>query len=172
MNPVYENILTRRSCRAYTDKPISAEALQAILAAGASAPSAMNKQTRQFTVLRTEKSIAALAQALRSALNRPAYDLFKPAALVIVSNDPANPNSGFDCACSLENIFLAAHSFNIASCWINQMKDVENAPVVRELLTTFGVPVGHHVFGMASLGYAVSPSTAVDKSAQVIHYAD
>ncbi len=172
MRQVYDTLLTRRSCRAFTDQPISQEDLETILTAGIYAPSAMNKQTRQFTVLRTRNNIDALSDAMAKALGREGYTLFKPAALVIVSNDPGNPNSGFDCACALENIFLMAHALGIGSCWINQMKDAETDPDVKQLLATFGVPADHHVYGMAVLGYPAKPAREADKSAQVIHFAD
>ena len=172
MNPVYNAILSRRSCRFYTNQPISPENLHMILTAGTHAPSAMNSQTRQFTVLRTRENIAVLAEAAGIVLGRSNYDLFKPAVLVIVSDDAINPNSGFDCACALENIFLMAHELGIGSCWINQMKDAENHPSVRKLLSDFGVPPAHHVYGMAALGYAAVPASNMDKSKQVIHFAD
>ena len=172
MNSIYNAILSRRSCRTYTNQPISPEDLQMILTAGIYAPSAMNSQTRQLTVLRTRENIALLADAAGKVLGRSNYDLFKPASLVIVSNDPGNPNGGFDCACTLENIFLMAHELGIGSCWINQMKDAEDHPSVRKLLADFGVPPAHHVYGMAALGYAAAPASAMDKSTQVIHFAD
>lgn len=172
MNPVYDLILTRRSCRSFSDRPIDPDDLQSILTAGAYAPSAMNRQTRQFTVLRNHETISRLAHAMGGPLGRPEYTLFNPAALVIVSNDPTNPNSGFDCACALENMFLMAHGLGIGSCWINQMKDAEHDPTVRQMLTGFGVPQDHHVYGMAVLGYAAGPPKPADKSAQVVRYVD
>lgn len=42
---VLNNILTRRSCRKYTDQPVSKEDLDTILKAGIYAPSGMNKQS-------------------------------------------------------------------------------------------------------------------------------
>ena len=172
MNPVFENIKTRRSIRAYQEQSIPGEALQMILDAAVCAPSGKNSQTRQFTVLRTPKTIQALSDATAAALERKEYNFFKPACLIIVSDGTVNSNSGFDCACALENIFLMAHGLGIGSCWINQMKDVENNPQVREMLTALGVPPHHHVYGMAALGYASVAPRAMDKSPQVIHFAD
>ena len=45
MNEVMENILTRRSVRAFLEKEIPMEELEQIVKAGAYAPSAMNRQT-------------------------------------------------------------------------------------------------------------------------------
>ena len=145
-----------------------------IVKAGVYAPSGMNRQTRQFTVLHKADDIRALTAAMAKALGKEGYDLYRPAALVLVSNEPENPNSGFDCACALENMFLMAHSLMIGSCWINQMKDVQENPAVRALLTAYGIPQGHYVYGLAALGYpAVSAKEhRVDKSAQVVRFVD
>ena len=51
-NAVLDNILTRRSCRAYTDRPVSKEDLDTILKAAIYAPSGMSRQSWQFTVIR------------------------------------------------------------------------------------------------------------------------
>ena len=51
-NAVLDNILTRRSCRAYTDRPVSKEDLDTILKAAIYAPSGMSRQSWKFTVIR------------------------------------------------------------------------------------------------------------------------
>ena len=61
MNTVMENLLTRRSIRAFEDREIPGQELDAILKAAQYAPSAMNRQTWQFTVLRSRAKIQELA---------------------------------------------------------------------------------------------------------------
>ncbi|MCL1855364.1 MAG: nitroreductase [Clostridia bacterium] len=174
MHLVLQNILDRRSCRAFTNEPVRREDLQDIVKAGVYAPSGMNRQTRQFTVLHKRNDIQILTAAMAQALGKEDYDLYRPTALVLVSNEPGNPNSGFDCACALENIFLTAHSLGIGSCWINQMKAVQNVPDVRAMLTAYGIPQDHSVYGMAALGYpdASAKGHKVDKTAQVVRFID
>lgn len=58
-NAVLDNILTRRSCRAYTDRPVSKEDLDTILKAAIYAPSGMSRQSWQFTVIRKRKYTGA-----------------------------------------------------------------------------------------------------------------
>lgn len=45
-----------------------------------------------------------------------------------------------DCACALQNIFLAAKSLGIGSCWINQLGQTCDDPDVRAFLTGLGIP--------------------------------
>lgn len=70
MNAVMENILTRRSTRAFEKKPIPTEELDQILQAAIYAPSGMNRQTWQFTVVTDTEKIQELASAIGKALGR------------------------------------------------------------------------------------------------------
>ena len=74
MNAVMENILTRRSVRAFEKKPIPTEELDQILQAAIYAPSGMNRQTWQFTVVTDTEKIQELASAIGKALGREGYD--------------------------------------------------------------------------------------------------
>lgn len=171
MNAVLENLLTRRSIRSFTDQPISRENLEQIVKAGTYAPSGRNSQTWQFTVVDCQETIGTIAEAMRQALGAEHYDLYRPTALIMVSNDPDNHNGLADCACALENIFLAAHSLGIGSCWINQMKDAQKDPKVRELLDKLGVPKNHVVWGTAALGYAADTPQAKPRRDGVVVWA-
>ena len=54
---------------------------------------------------------------------------------------------------SFENIFLAAHSLNIGSCWIHALNMVGDDPKIRSFLTELGVPENYVVYGTAILGF-------------------
>ena len=86
MNAVMENLLTRRSIRAFEDRPIPKEELDQILKAAQYAPSAMNRQTWQFTVLRSRAKIQELAAAIGKALGRENYTMYEPQTIIITSN--------------------------------------------------------------------------------------
>ena len=61
-----------------------------------------------------------------------------------------------DCACAMQNIFLAAKSLGIGSCWINQLGQTYDDPEVRAFLTKLSIPENHRVYGCAALGYAAA----------------
>lgn len=153
MNSIIENILTRRSVRAFTEKKISREELETLVKCALYAPSARNLQTWQFTVISEKKDIEKLASAVGRTLGRDNYDMYKPSALIIPSNTVDSPFGRDDNACALENIFLAAHALGIGSVWINQLNGICDDPEIRKLLTGFGIPENHIVFGIAALGY-------------------
>lgn len=169
MNPVIETILTRRSVRAFTDAPIAKEDVELLIQAGLYAPSGKNRQTWQFTAIFDQAKIQALAKAIEIVLNRPGYDMFRPAVLIIPSNERDSIHGKEDNACALENIFLAAHSMGIGSVWLNQLQGICDEPAIRELLTSFQIPGNHVVYGMAALGYpANAPTGNVRKTGKVV----
>ena len=57
MNEVLQNMLTRRSVRAFADTPVESEKLKTILQAATYAPSGMGKQSWQFTVVQKKEQI-------------------------------------------------------------------------------------------------------------------
>ena len=159
-NAVLDNILTRRSCRAYTDRPVSKEDLDTILKAAIYAPSGMSRQSWQFKVV-------------RETLNRPeSYNFYDPDVIILASNEKDNTNGLADCACAMENMFLMAQELGIGSCWINQLKEICDEPQVRAELKKFGVPDNHIVWGIVDLGYAAQEPVCKEKNENVIVFAD
>ncbi len=164
LNPVMENLLTRRSVRAFLEKEIPKEELSQILKAAAYAPSGMGLQTWQFTAVTDRAKIRQLAAVVAKELGRDGYNMYNPPAIIIPSNAADSPYGKEDNACALENIFLAAWSFGIGSVWINQLRDICGCPDVRGLLKAWGIPDNHVVYGIAALGYpAAEPKKEVHK---------
>ncbi len=160
MNETMNTILTRRSIRKFTDKPIPKEILEDMVKAALHAPSGMGKQTWKFTVITNKDAIKRLADAIQVTLNRPGYNMYCPSAVIMPSNLRDSNWGKEDNACALENIFLAARSYGVGSVWINQMQNICDNPAIREILNDFGVPADHVVYGMAALGYP-DPDTAI-----------
>ena len=171
MNEVMSAILTRRSTRKFIDQPIPEAILKDIVEAALHAPSGMGKQTWQFTMITNKEVISRLADAIGKELDRKGYDIYKPAALLMVSNITGGNWTKEDNACALENAFLAAHSYGVGSVWINQMQNINDRPAIRSILNELGVPSDHSVTGMAALGYAdpESPVLPVKRIGKVVY---
>ena len=167
MNKVLENIKSRRSVRAYTDQQVSETDLLAILEAATYAPSGMHYESWHFTAIQNADKLTELNSRIKGAFAK-SDDLrlqerghsqtyccyYHAPTLVIVSNDPTQWWAGMDCACAIENMFLAATSLGIGSCWINQLGTTCDDPEVRAFITSLGVPENHKVYGCVALGYA------------------
>ena len=155
MNEIMKTIVSRRSVRKFSDREIPEEMLSQIITAGLYAPSAMNTQLWQITVLKNDKKIVSLQKAIAKALDRPDYHRFYGAPVFIIVTVPEDYRHGaVDTACLLENMFLSAHSLGVGSVWINQLRDCCNDIDVRALLTEIGIPENHICFGCAAIGYA------------------
>jgi nitroreductase len=170
MNETMNTILTRRSVRSFLPKQIPEDVLAEILQAGLYAPSGQGKQTWHFSVVTNQEQIKGLAQVIASHLGRDSYNLYAPAALIIPSNLRDSRHGMEDNACALENIFLAAWSYGVGSCWINQCRIFCDEPDVREILHSMQVPDEHVVYGMAALGYPAADTAHSVKKTGTFHY--
>lgn len=107
-NEVLETIKARRSVRAYDRKQIPADDLNAILEAGAYAPSGMHYETWHFTAVCNTVKLEELNERIKGAFAKSddkhlrerghseTYCCYYHApTLVIVSNDPSNGGPGW-----------------------------------------------------------------------------
>lgn len=103
-------IHTRRSCRDFTGEPVRDEDLQAVLAAGMSAPSAKNSQPWSFVVMRTPESLQRIPQSKPMAT----YALKAGAAILVCANvspeRPGAPLAIVSTAICVQNMLLAIHA--------------------------------------------------------------
>lgn len=165
-NEVLKNIKARRSVRAYKTRQVAEEDLLAILEAATYAPSGMHLETWHFTAIQNADKLTELNERIKGAFrksNNPKLQergksisyccYYHAPTLVIVSNEPTQWWAGMDCACAIENMFLAATSLGVDSCWINQLGTTCDDPEVREFITSLGVPEDHKVYGCVALGY-------------------
>lgn len=182
MNETLRTIFERRSVRAFSDKAINDDDLSAVLKAACYAPSALNSQAWHFTALRSPEILAALNDAVKSTSDSATVEritkrgngsfnfFYNAPVLVIVSCDAhKTPYPQADCSCALQNMFLAAHSLGIGSCWINQLTAHSFAPAIRNVLSAAGVPPQNTVYGCAALGYAAAVLPPKDRAKGTIN---
>ncbi|MGL5438020.1 MAG: nitroreductase family protein [Lachnospiraceae bacterium] len=169
MNIIMENLLSRRSVRAFKSDDIPMEQLMEIAKTGVYAPSAMNRQTWKFTIVTNREYIRRLAETIEIKLERAGYNMYCPAALIIPSNHRETKWGREDNACALENMMLAAHSLGIGSVWLNQLQEICDEPKIRTLLDELQIPASHLVYGFAAFGYAVDgqPQKEVVKTGEI-----
>jgi len=172
-NEVLACIAARRSTRKFTGEQISPEQLDALLNAAIWAPSGGNNQTWLFTAIQKEDVLQRLNELTREAFRHwipdddyPGKHRMKDAVehdsycfyhhaptLIIASNRPHYENAMADCALALENIFLAAHSMKLGSCYINQLHWLRDDGGVRAYLAELGIPREHTICSAAAVGF-------------------
>lgn len=174
---VLETIKTRRSTRRFAEKPLKQEDLEKIIEAGRYAPSGGNSQSTRFFVITDRKVLDALAETVQDAFAameitegmyrsmvssimqskkgnyRFHYDC---PALIVLANKKDYGNNIADCACALENMMIAANSLDLGSCWVNQLKWLNENEKILSLFTSFGLEEDERIYGALALGHAQS----------------
>ncbi|MHC4617793.1 MAG: nitroreductase family protein [Planctomycetota bacterium] len=140
-------IRNRYSCRAYHDRPIEHEKLDAIFEAARLAPSAKNLQDWRFVVATDKDTRRRLAEAA----NNQMFLENAGAVIVACSNSDhvmrcGQPVAPIDVAIALEHIALQAAELGLATCWIGSFFPEK----VRAIL---GIPDHIAVIELMALGY-------------------
>ncbi len=155
---VMDAIRTRKSVRAYLDKPVEDDKLSAVLEAGRLAPSASNRQEWRFVVVRdagTRKKLAAAAGGQAFVGEAPV--VIAACALtdghVMKCGQLSYP---IDLAIALDHITLAAVEQGLGTCWIGLFDEHE----VKEILE---IPEQIRVVELMPLGYPADPSVKLKK---------
>ncbi len=173
-NEVIKNIYKRRSIRKYKQGQIKDEELSVIIEAGRYAPSGGNNQTSHFLVLQNNLVLNQLKKLVEQEFSKMeieenmykslknsilkskkgGYDfIYNAPTLVVAANLNGYGNAMADCAVALENMMLAATSLNIGSCWINQLKWLNDKPLIRNYLIELGLGANECICGGLALGY-------------------
>ncbi len=128
-NPIIDNILARRSIRAFTDEIVSRETFDVLLHAAMAAPSACNLQPWEFVVVDDPAVLEQLYGMIQFGASG------KPCAIVVCGRTQHIPwgDGGYaiDCAAAVQNLLLAATSLGLGTLWIGSHDEAK----VRELLS-------------------------------------
>ena len=164
-----ECIMTRRTTRSFKPDMPTDEEIATVIEAARYAPSGMSRQTWHFVVVTNKDWLARMNERVYGIVNAASIDSnldrngakgyscnYHSPVFVIASADPQYGTSEDDCACALENMFLAAHATGLGACWINQLGK-GNCEKLRDLLTEAGVPATDTVYGCCALGYPDAP---------------
>lgn len=182
MNETIKTILSRRSIRAYKPQQLKDEELQDILQAGQYAPSAINQQPWMFTVVQNAEILGEINQACRDSFIKSGNPLFAERAkddkfsvfynaptLILVSGDTKAVAPQIDCAVALENMFLAAASLNIGSCWIHAVITLINSPEGEGLKKKLGIPEDYSAYACGCFGYKAMEAEPAARKEYSIH---
>ena len=166
---MYEDLLTRRSVRKYSDRPVEEEKLDKVLTAGLYAPTGMNNQAPVMVAVRdkaTRDKLSRMNAAVMGASGDPFYGA--PCVIVVLS-DPERMTWVEDGSLVLGNLMNAAHSLGLGSCWIHRAKECFDTPEGKALLRAWGVPETYRGVGNCILGYAAEePEAKPRKSGRII----
>lgn len=127
MSTVLDVISSRCSVRAYTDEPVSDEAVALLVEAALKAPTAINKQELHVSVVK--KGNPVLSQ-LQNELNPDAkvFWHYNAPVVLFISGDDSFKWSTLDAGIAVENVHLAAASMGLGSVILGCIDGVMHGP--------------------------------------------
>jgi len=171
-------IATRHSTRKFKPDIVAQDLLDKVIEAGRRAPSGKSRNQNHFLVIRDKDVLDKLVQLVQSEfakmeitpeneaniggaikLSKKGNYVFKYNApvLIVVANKKAYGNNMADACAAMENMLLAANALDLGACWINQLRWLQDNPVLLEYLHSLGMKEDEWVFGSVSLGYPDLP---------------
>lgn len=166
---MYEDLLTRRSVRKYSDRPVEDEKLDKVLTAGLYAPTGMNNQAPVLVAVRDKETRDRLSRMNAAVMGASGDPFYGAPCVIVVLSDPERMTWVEDGSLVLGNLMNAAHSLGLGSCWIHRAKECFDTPEGKALLRAWGVPENYRGVGNCILGYAAEePETKPRKSGRII----
>jgi nitroreductase len=152
MLDVIECIKQRRSIRTFLPKPVSKETIEKVIQAAILAPSAGNWQPWRFYIVVNE----ALRMELAKAASDQEFIAEAPVVLVVCA-EPGRSEHTYgerarelfclqDSAAAIENLMLAAHAYDLGTCWVGDFDEA----AVRKVLT---IEAQYRPIALVPLGY-------------------
>ena len=169
-----EAIKTRRSTRKFKTRPVEMEKLLQIVEAGRFGPTGGNAQSNHFFVISKIETLMVLKELVQNAFAKMELrdDLYKSLknsitlsrkghysfsynapVLIVVANKKDYGSNMADVACAVENMMLAANELDLGSCYINQLKWLNEDPSIRGYLGTLGLKDDERVYASVAIGY-------------------
>lgn len=128
-----EAIHTRRSVRAYQDRPVPEKVIQQLLAAAMAAPSARNQQPWEFILLTDRKILEQVARINPNAQMAAQA----PLAILVCGNLKIEISPGYwvlDCAAAVQNLLLCAHALGLGAVWTGTYPNEDRMDGYTQLL--------------------------------------
>lgn len=160
MNPTIETLVTRTSCRSYSDRMPSHEDLETICRAGTYAPTGKNTQCPVIVAV-TDKSVRDRMSRLNAQVMGTDSDPFygAPAVLLVLADKATGLTPVEDGSLVMGNMLNAAHALGLGACWINRAREVFASDEGKALLKELGIEGDYLGIGNCIVGYRATPAT-------------
>jgi nitroreductase len=153
MNETIKTLLERRSIRKFKPAQIKEEELNAILEAGMYAPSGANQQSALFVVIQDKETLKKLSVMNAAVLKKDIDPYYKAPTVILAFADRGKVTPVEDATLALGNMFTAAASLGIGSCWVHRTRQMFETEEGKDLLRKWGVTGDYIGVGSCILGY-------------------
>lgn len=157
-----DDIMTRSSVRAYTDRKVDEATLDTLLRAAMAAPTAGNKQPWRFVVIDDKTTLQTISEDFNT------MTMAKEAALAVVMCGDVTatfPGEGRDywvqdVSAASENLLLAAHAMGLGAVWCGIYPLSERVEQFSRMLS---LPADIIPMACICIGYPSGETTPKDK---------
>ena len=153
MNETIKTLMGRRSIRKFKPAQIKEEELNTILNAGMYAPSGANQQSALLVVIQDKETLKKLSVMNAAVLGKDMDPYYGAPTLILVFADKSKITPIEDGSLALGNMFNAAASLGIGSCWVHRTKQMFETQEGKEFLKKWGVTGDYIGVGSCILGY-------------------
>lgn len=168
-NAAYDCIMTRASCRSFSDRRPDEAQIDSLLRAGMAAPTARNQQAWQLVVVTDRDildSIAGGAGYMKMAAEAPMAIV--ACGDLAAAHDKAERYWTQDLSAVTENILLAAHSMGLGAVWCGVYPADDRVQHLSKLLE---LPDSIVPLSFIPIGYPKTPLTPKQKfDTDKVHY--
>ena len=174
-----ECIKTRHSTRKFKGDQLSRELIDQVLDAGRRAPSGGNTQLTHFMVITnqdvlkelvtlvqeeygkmpiTENTLPYMVNIIKmSAEGKFVFNYGAP-ALIVLASQASYANNFADVSCAMQNMMLACNELDLGSCWVNQIRHLQDNERIQAKMRGLGLKEGEKVYASLVIGYPDLPN--------------
>ena len=153
MNETIKTLLERRSIRKFKPEQITEDELNLILEAGMYAPSGANQQSAFFVVVQDKETLRKLSAMNAAVWGKDVDPYYGAPTVILVFADRSKVTPVEDASLALGNMFNAAASLGIGSCWVHRERQMFETADGKDLLMKWGVTGDYIGVGSCILGY-------------------
>ena len=163
-NEVIENMMSRRSIRAYKDTPVGRDTLMKIMECAINAPNGQNKQSWEVRIVDNPELLGQMKEAMGQAHPDMAFakECFRGApVMVFIARDKSYDFSAYDCGLMAQNMMLSAWSLGVGSvCLGSPVRFLTDNEICKPLVDGLGFSEGYEFCLCVGLGYALEAPEA------------
>lgn len=158
MNETINVLKSRRSIRAFNDRPVPKELIEQIIDAGIWAPSGAGRQVPIVVAVTNPELRDRLSAMNAKIMGKEGFDPFYGGRTVlVVLSSRSFPTYVYDGALVMGNLMNAAEALGVGSIWIHRAKEEFDSDEGKAILAELGIEGDYEGIGHCVLGYTDAP---------------